>query len=185
MFFFQKHKVLVYRGTNLFFSKIKCPLNCPFSKTDTISFALKRALVSESSFIAWCFKWGGQGGGGTFLSGGGQSGGGTCPPTQTYAPHLKPLCFLVCVGGGMVFLTFKWGAGWGGTFLSGGGRVGGAHAPPTQTYAPLKSLCFLVCVWVRLMWKSGGGQSGGGGNLGGKWGGASGVPPPLLSAPPT
>ena len=43
------------------------------------------------------FKWG-AGWGGTFLSGGGgQSGGAHAPPTQTYAPHLKPLCFLVCV----------------------------------------------------------------------------------------
>ena len=67
--------------------------------------------------------------------------------------------------------VFKWGGRVGGTFLSGGGAEwGGGTCPPTQTYAPphLKPLCFLVCVWVRLMWKSGG---------------ASGVPPPLLSAP--
>ena len=85
-----------------------------------------------------------------FLSGGAGWGGGHMPPPKT--------TMFFSVWGGMVFLTFKWG-----------GRVGGAHAPPH-----LKPLCFLVCVWVRLMWKSGGGNLGGGG----KWG-ASGVPPHL------
>ena len=48
MIFFQKNKVLVYRSKKHFFSekkvflsKIKCPLNCPFSKMSTFTFALK------------------------------------------------------------------------------------------------------------------------------------------------
>ena len=46
--FFQKNKVLVYRGKNFFSpkkisfcKKIKCPLNCPFVKIRFFSFALQ------------------------------------------------------------------------------------------------------------------------------------------------
>ena len=109
------------------------------------------------------------------------------PPTQTYAPPPKTTMFFSVCGGGMVFLTFKWGGQGGGhVFEWGGGQSGGAHAPPTQTYAPhLKPLCFLVCVWVRLMWKSGGGNLGGGRKSGGgKWGGGHRECPPTFECPP-
>ena len=39
-FFVKKNKVLVYRYKKHFLSKIKCPLNYPFSKTGTVRFAL-------------------------------------------------------------------------------------------------------------------------------------------------
>ena len=51
---FQKHKVLVYRGKNIFFSKkklflskIKCPLNCPFSKMRGFCFSLQMQSLYE------------------------------------------------------------------------------------------------------------------------------------------
>ena len=47
--FFQKNKVLVYRGKKIFspkkkffLSKSKCTLNCPFSKTDSFNLPLNK-----------------------------------------------------------------------------------------------------------------------------------------------
>ena len=119
------------------------------------------------------FKWGGH----VFEWGGGRVGGPHAPPTQTYAPpHLKPLWFFSVCGGGIVFLTFKWGAGWGGHVFEWGGQSGGGTCPPpTQTYVPppKTTMFFSECVGEIDVKKWGGGQSGGGENLGGASGGAS------------